>query len=469
MPTLPVMTLSAGMQIRTSKYLVRQNELIMAKNTHGDMIGAWTKRLGYAKTGNTVGSDAIQGLFGFEQVDGTDKHLAVTGTSLKFNSSGTWSTIGGTSFPSSARVEFTSFLDRAYIVGANTSGSYLTTGTLNGTTYAETAFPGAKFAIIYFDKLHLVNTTNGTSRVDYSSIPTTAGVITFTQATDFLQVQTEDGDELTGVAKSYGQLLLFKNFSLHTWNLSRLEQIDDKGTSSFRSIQNFGNNVLYLHRSPTTVAVCLWDGQASRQISRPVEPFLQGMTAANAIIAPSGRKSNHYYLYIGDVTLSTTVANYYGISTTQSNILLDYSFSDNAWAVHSLPVDVTVMSSYNNELYFGDSTGLVYQWASGNSDNGTAISAEVITHEYYPVSPSNRKNFDGVRIFMNTPHKARAYASVDGGAWISLGICQEKVNYFNLNKKGFGIRIKITQSGSDGAFVFDGLEIDYKDEGKLLK
>lgn len=467
---------SGGMQLKSNRFLVRPTELALAKNVSGNVLGSLQKRLGFTKTGDTVSdNNDILGLFALEQVDGTDKHLTVANGTLKYNNSNVWTTIGGTSFPATARVEFASFLDKAFIVGADSSNSYLTTGTVDGTTYATTSFPKARYATVLYDQLYLgdaeVAGTRYSSRIYYSSFPTAAGVITFNTTDDFIQVQTEDGDWITGMTQSNGRLLIFKRYSLHTWEpISKtLRPVDTKGTTSNRSIQNFGNAVIYLHYSDENKAVMMWNGAQSIEISRKVEPFLRGMTAANAITAASGRDNNHYYLYIGDVTLDARVADYYGISATQSNILLDYSIQDDAWAVHSLPYDVTVMAPYNSNLYFGDTEGDVHQWNLGNSDNTAGISAEVVIHNISPQSASEYKDFQGVFIHMNTASLAKVFASVDNGEWKPLGECKERVNYFSINQRGYSLRFKIQGYGTEQPFIFDGYELEYELLGKVLK
>lgn len=478
MPSLRQPTLSGGMQLRTNKFLVRPNELILAKNVTGDIIGSWKTRLGSAKTGNTVeAGNNVLSLFGLEQPsDGSDKHLAVINSGgaavLKYNNSGTWTAISGTSWNASTKVEFAAFLNKAYLVGADSSNNYITTTSLSGTTLTDTSFPKARYPKVFFDRLYLadceVGGTRYPSRVYYSSIPT-SGAITFTTSTDFLEVQTDDGDYLTGLATSFGRLLIFKNYSLYTWNLTSLVQVDDKGTIAHRTIQEFGNRVLYLHYSPTVKGVMLWDGVGSKNISRSIEPILQAVTAANAAAAVSGKLNNHYYLYINDITLDSDTANYYGLPKTHTNVLLDYNAADNQWSVHTLPNDVTAFGAYNNDLYYGDSAGIVYQWASGNSDNGTSIVPEIITHNFYTGQPNDRKEFQGVRINMHTPNGARVFCSIDNGDWLALGECYEPVTYFAINEKGYGIRFKVSGAGTAGPFVFDGLELEYQVEGKVLK
>lgn len=471
-----------GMNLKTSKFLTKVGDLIMARNVIGKIIGALKMRNGCTKTGDTLQADKnILGLFGFEQEDGTDKHLAVVNDSgdanstLKYNNSGTWTSIGGaTSFPANAQVNFVSFIDNCYIFGADSSNSYLTTGSLDGTTYTqESGFPKARYGIDFFDKLYLADCEVGgvryPSRIYYSSIPAYSGGwdISFTTETDYLQVQTGDGDQLMGLAKSFSRLLCFKKYSLHSWDLANLTPVEDIGTTHSDSITNLGNYVFFLHYSAKAKAWYMWNGSKAVDISLKIAPIIEGMDSSTKVCA--GSKDGHVYMFIGDITLDSDIANYLGIDASYTNVLLDYSFYDNAFYIHTLPFAVKKIAPYNNELYFGDENGNVYQWDSGTTDNGTAIEAEIMTHNFYGNKSeyNQRKQWNENVIDMYKPNTATVSYFIDNGDPIPLGECTQSVNPFSLNGKGYGLKTKITSSSSD--FIFEGNEIDYNVESGATK
>lgn len=379
---------------------------------------------------------------------------------------GTWVNISGaTTLPVDAQVNFCSFLNKAYMVGATSGNSYLTTASISGTTYtSESGFPKARFAIEYFDRLYLldcnVGNTRYPSRAYYSSVPASDDSITFTTATDYLGVQTDNGDTLMGAAKSYGRLMLFKKNSLHSWNLSTLDQVEGIGTTSSRSIQTIKNNVFYLHYSNIDKGIFVWQGSESIKISEAIQPFIDGMSLPTS--APSGVHNKHYLLFIGDVTLDASVATYYGLESTYTNVLVDYSVSDNSFVLHSLNVPVKVMSEYNGDLYFGDNTGKVYQWDSGTTDDGTAITATIITANFYGLSLgefNKIKSIESIITNMNVADVGTAYYSVDNSAWETLGLLDSKVTLYPTSDKGYGYKEKITGVGQD--FCFEGNEYNY--------
>lgn len=473
-------SLSKGMQVKTSRFLTLPSELALALNVHGDYVGSWATRNGYTQTGNTLEADkSILGLHSLQQLSGNTLIGAVnnsndSATVLKNLSGASWGTIGGTSFPANAEIEIINYLDKGYVVGAN-STTFATSGTLDGTTYTENvSIPKARAGLLYFDQLHLIDCEVGgvryPSRVYRGSIPA-SGVITFDTTNDYLQVQTDDGDWLTGGAVSYSQLLLFKQFSLHTWNLSSLrpQMIDDAGCISRRSIQNLGNNVFYFTYSTAKKGFYLWVGSGSKLVSKVIQPFIDGMSAAQAPYVCTGKRNNHVYAYIGDVTLATEQAKYYNLPSTISNVLCDLNWTDNQWALHSLPVDVKVMAEHNNELYFGDNTGKVYQWADGSDDAGTPIASMVITHPYYGQVPSQERNrfkqWRHVIINMQQANGAIAKVSIDGGDWKPLGECTGSVNRFEINEKGYSAQLMIAGAGL--GFIYEGQDFDYDDLGVM--
>ena len=471
-------SLVGGTQIRTNKFLVGQTELVLAKNVSSEILGSWKSRDGIEQTGDTLETDKdITGLFGDQNTDG--KHLAVVNESgdshavLKWNNSGTWTNVGGaTSLPADADVNFVSFLDQTYMFGANSSNEYLTTATIDGTTYSgESSFPKARYGIIYFDTLYLFDCEVGgvrySNRGYYSSIPAydSGWSISFDTTTDYLSPSTGDGDSITGVAESYGRLLVFKNYSIFTWDNYNLLPVDGIGCTSPKSIVEVDKkNIYFVHRSSRDQGMYIWDGTQATKMSRALDPFFNGSSGDSV----GGFYQNHVYEFIGDVTLDADIAEYYGLDASLTNVMIDYSVLDTLFTIHTLPYEITSMAPLDNDLYMGASNGEVYKWDSGTSDNNNNIESEVTSHNFYGLSSAEfnlRKTFNKVIVNMHKPNVAKAFYSIDNGAWKSLGQLKEKVNVFSIAQKGYGIKIKVTSNFSD--FIYEGYAIDYDLETPL--
>ena len=475
-------TTLGAIQIKTNKFLIRQTELSLAQNVSSDILGSWKTRLGHTQTGNTLQSGKdILGLFGDLNTNG--KHLAVVNNSgdtnsvLKYLNGATWTNItGATTLPANAEVNFTSFLDTTYIVGKNSDNSYLTTATLTGITHGtESSFPKAADIKVYFDQLYLFDCEVGGvrygSRVYRSSIPTYSGgwVISFDTDTDFIQLNTDDGDYLTGGARSYGNLLAFKNYSV--WGIDSNGNkfpLDGVGCTSPKSIvEDDLKDVYYHHFSSKHKGVYKWDGSRSQKVSRPVEPFIEGSSGTGVV---GGIYNDHILEFIGDVTLNEDIAEYYGLPTSFSNVLLDYSTQDETWVVHTLPTEITRIAPNGDNLYFGDNTGKIFRWNLGTADDTTPIEAIVCTHNYYGQTQEEfnlRKTFNEIIINMHKQTLAKAFYSVDNVEWIPLGQLKGKVNVFSISAKGYGIKTKV--SSNSGTFIYEGNEITYTLEQPLKK
>lgn len=451
-------TFTGGNQIATSKFLVSPDELALAMNVDNLIIGTWATRAGTTRIGGVLG--AIRGLFGDQNSGG--KHLAVvdgTAASLKYNNAGTWTDISGaTTLPAGVNVNFLSFIDNTYVFGVTATGSFMTTGKLASTTYTDPTLPKAAFGNVFYDQVYLadceLSNVRYRNRVYYSTVPTYSSgwSFTFNTGTDYLQFSTNDGDYITGIAASYGNNLVFKNFSLHGFDVNQNQfPLDGIGCTSPRSIVSLDDkSVFYAHISHKDKGIFRWDGTGAKKISRGIEPWIKGCSG-NVV---GGSEAGHILMFIGDVALDPRYSEYYGLEEAYSNVMLDYSVSDDTWIIHTLPYAVTIMAPNDNDLYFG-SNG-VHQWAEGTTDSGTEISSTIITHNHYGASSLEynlRKTFTDHIINMHSSSGAKAWRSIDNSEWVEVATLAEKVNNYSAASKGFGIRTKIT-----GNFIFEGVE-----------
>lgn len=474
------------MQVRTNKRLARSNELVLAENVHGDIVGCVTSRKGYTQTGDTLESGkSILGIGQVQLTSGTKQHLASvnnggdTNAVLKYNNSGSWANISGaTSLPANAKSRFAAFIDKIFHVGSTTdsSPSFITTASYDGTTYSSTSFPSARYAIVFRNRLYLlyakVGSTVFPSRFYYSSIPTYSGgwVITFDTSEGFDQVQTDDGDYITGAAVSFDRLLIFKKNSLHMFDRINIDQVDNIGASAPDSIVTVNNNVFFLHWGAKHKGIYQWNGQGAQKVSRAIDPFIEGMDSSfieNGVV--SGLYQDHVLMFLGDITLDSDISDYYNIPQTYTNVIADYNFSNNQWAIHTVPVVVTAFGEYDGNLYLGDENGKVYQWALGNDDDGTPIASRVITHRIYGDNRNSRKSWKNVVINMHKSTATNALVSTDGGVWASLGQLKKPDEYFSMSLKGFSTQYQINSKHSGERFIFEGVAGDYIDEGKIIR
>lgn len=472
------------MQLKTAKTIKVEDQLLKAKNVDDDIIGCWKKCAGYTQTGDTVQADkTILGMHDHKQTGQNSKHLAISNNSgdgaavLKYLNGAVWTTIsGGSTIPANAKIEFADWLNLCFIVGYDsTAESFVSSSSLSATTIVNTnltSAPDGKYVIEYQDKLYILNALiNGVqypSYMFYSSNPSLAGAITWSNTAQYEGVAVSDGDEITGVAKSYGNLIIFKNRSTYVYNGSSLVKGAGVGTSSHRSVQNIGENLLFFHWSADKKGFFMWDGAGAKLYSNQIDPLIQGMSSSQAPDVVAGVNNNHYYAYIGDVTLDIDIADYYGIETNLSNVLVDFNANNSTWAWKELPIAVKIMKAVNNVLYFGSTDGKVYQFNSGNTYDSEPIEPDLVT--YFDASqPTIIKRFNEIAIKMHTPNAGLAFYSIDNEDWKDLGVLTKRVNNFTLNHKGYDIRIKVTSNGSISPWIFEGIEYIYDFEREKRK
>ena len=172
--------------------------------------GEIVKRTGYTIIGNDLGSTAIQGLRGVRFANGTQELIMVTnGTTYKWTGSGNWSALTGT-----YTLDTTGFVD---IVVANNS-LYFFDGTntpakYNGTTMSTVAaIPVGSFARWFHNQLHVAGISGSPNTLRSSDI---GDPEVFTGANSSnLNVNPNDGDEITGLIELKNELLVLKKRKL---------------------------------------------------------------------------------------------------------------------------------------------------------------------------------------------------------------------------------------------------------------
>jgi hypothetical protein len=82
-----------------------------------------------------------------------------------------------------------------------------------------------------------------------------------------------------------------------------LKQVKDvPGTASHRSIVNIRGYTIYFHGGlEDKTGFYLYDGVTSQQISRPIQPYIDGITSTNYDNVVAWREGDEYRAYVGDI------------------------------------------------------------------------------------------------------------------------------------------------------------------------
>jgi len=331
---------SGGMDAKTAPALLEPNRCV--KIVNGDLdriIGSISRRRGYEAEGDVMfpASDVL-GLGSLAKADGTHRIVAVCGLDAYVYNPVTeaW-TAQGQALTDGYKAEFRTFLNQLYM--CNYSNDLRRFDDTNWNTEATAA--RSKYLEVYLNRLYMgncvVQPNSYPSRVYFSSLPTD-GAVTYntTENTgDYLEIDTDDNDVVRGLAVNSNRLLIFKEYSLHTWDgYARVKLQGQPGTTSHRSIVNIDDWTYYFNRD----GVFRWNGGVLEYISDPVKPYIDGISAATAYGVCGGRKDRRYVLYLGDVKNTQE-----GIE--EQRVLLELNTTNMAWKVHLLQTRPTVFLS----------------------------------------------------------------------------------------------------------------------------
>lgn len=474
-----LLNFTGGLQTTTSIFLRKADQLEHSINVHGDNIGTVTKRLGYTQHGDTLDSNqTIRGLHEYNDISGGTRRLfAYVNTDLMYDNSGTWTDISGAGgLDADAEIEMRTYLDQLFIVGADSSNNYITTANVDGTTYSTatnvTDAPKARYVEVYKGQLFLadvdVSGTRHPSRVYYSSVPNSAGTTITWPDTNYEAFDPDNGEAITGLHsnKSLDVLLIFKENSLHTFDLTRVRNVGNVGTNSHRSIETI-NFITFWFKAGQ--GIYAYSGIQPQLISRPIEKWIYG------IDSPTGRqivaaKENEriYKLYVGDITVPSDDEP--GQTTTYTNCEIRYSVPDNTFTIYSYANNFTIYathtdSSGDTHVYTGATDGKTYKLAKNNeavySDAGTDIAAEFMTKAIDMKQPSMKKYVDKTVVYSTNPQNLQMRSRVRNKEWNSFRTIDSDEFYYNLNtNNGRFHQFHFSEKSSSAPFKFEGLSFD---------
>lgn len=440
-------------------------------------LGALLKDTGYEKIGDTLeaGKD-ITGLFNFRQSSSVQKILATinnsagTNLTLKYNNAGTWTNINLSNAWDTyedSKVSMAQFIGYCFFTGYDSTDSvFLPVGSLVGTTFSTstnvTSMPQGKYIVRYRDRLYVLNAYYSATaypyRAYYSSVPS-AGAITWTPASDFLDVG-DYGDEITGGIEAWDKLLLFTEYTCTHYNQEQKKQMWEVGCANHFTIKKSDSFVIWVD----STNVWLSAGGQPVAIGGQIIDFIRQGSPKNFFAEIVDRK---YRLYVGTVTVQ---------GVTYSNCMLTYDIATQMWFWRELADDMTAFARYNSSgtqrLYMGADTGMVYNKGKHsdstliNSDNGTSIKSNF---ELAPIT------LDALQVEKEIA-TLTAYAERAGGLklkarvidrntraltpFLKLGELTKFINDFDIEiEKGAILQVAGSESGSNPYWSFYGIEL----------
>lgn len=456
LPPLAVREFTGGMMSHISDALRPANAARLLLNVGLDLLGALTQRAGTTLLGAAVsGTDDCHGLHHFVNSAGTTNRVVAAFNSNLFAYDGsTWTNVGSTS--TTDKVRFANFTNLVFAVGG---GSVTKTWTGNtGLSFTQgsqvTSAPSGKFIATYKQRVYIAGDSSLPDRLYRSSIVSSAGAITWTTSTDYIDINPEDGNNITGFGKIANLLLIFKERAMYRWNGSATdaEIVVDVGCSSQESVAQAKGRLFFFNPQ----GIWMTDGGYPQEISRPVYDWIKNMSASFYDDVSGYCDEDHYYCFIGNVTKG---------GRTFSNVKLVYTISSQTWVAYSYADSfrafVKRTDTDGTVTYLGgDTDGSVQTLHSGTTDNGTPISYEYISGDFELDSGSTTKTLTEMSAYaINGTNTTLAVSGDDGVTFDTFGQLKDKVTVFTgKNVTGQAFQVKIEGINSQTAVSFEGFE-----------
>lgn len=391
-----------GLNDNLSTLEVADNEATDIQNVLFDNGGALIKRYGYQNlVGNRTATyklganvTGVPGIAFYQKTSGSKYIFAVgnssaqaTGYSKTIDASGgipggAWSSQGTGNLPASYTndqlVKF-SVAENILVMTVNGSAAnttYPAAWEATGNVYqftTDTDCPKAKYNEYHKNILFVGGDPNNPSRISFSDL---TGGIKVWVATDFFDLDKNNGQYITGLVSAFGNLYIFENNSI--WMLSGSNRddfslqkmVDNVGTLSQQSISIVNNNIFFI-TSQNDIAV--YDGAfgvrfLSSKIRNTIGQNNFNRAPQSLGLAYSSYRYKDLDYYASESTVGSSVNNQVLLFDTYREAWTKIqNFSPNSWTV--IPNSLGV-----NELVFGDYNGLIYFYPSIGTYNDVSNS-----------------------------------------------------------------------------------------------
>ncbi len=405
---------SGGLNNNGSPNLISDKEWSDLLNVQFDEGGVVRKRMGFTSFADTLTS--AYGL-GSLVTDTYNQLLTVDGTTFKYTTGTSWTTVGSVAFTASLDTTFTQARAKTYIWNGTNGGTEWDGATLT----RPGTMPKAKFSVFY-SSYHIAGGVDGqSSRVyisvladssDFTNAATTLnnstevpGATVFAgSGANYIDVQPNDGDKITALGVFQDVLIIFKQFSIYQMTF------DDTGTPFVqlvtraagciapRTVENVENDLYFLSREGVRVLgneANYFNSIRTSIISQNIDPDILSMLPSSFAKANSIYYQDEYIISIPD---------------SAGNLTYTYSYNRvfRAWSkwsnISARSMAIFVDADNNTSLLFmpTDATQ-VYEFTPGTyTDNGVPISCYILSKVFDFKNPDITKYFVDLGLMFRT-------------------------------------------------------------------
>lgn len=398
-PRLKVINPGKGLNVQVSDNLIDNREASALQNIAFVEAGGVSKRTGFTQLGDNL-SNIPRGLGTYTDTSSSKYVCTIDGTTLKYlkDASATWASATGDTFTADKTTTFTQAQAKLFVWNGTDGGAYF-----DGSAVTRPGtMPKAKFGI-YFKGYHMVSGTDGQPNrlyiaedSDVTDFTNASGASTLNNSTEvpgaasftdtaspgpaeFIDVDKNDGDKITGLTTFQDSLVIFKERSIHqlTLDASGTPSVAlvtrSLGCVSHKSIENAENDVFFLSRRGIYVLgnePQFFTSIRTNELSARVNPRIKLISEANLNLATAIYFDYKYWLGVPEG------------GTTANNLLWTYDRRFLAWS-HSESSSFnaesfTVLIDSNNReklLFASADEAKVFEVTQAYNDNGTAIDA----------------------------------------------------------------------------------------------
>lgn len=468
-------------------------ELSAMKNCYEYKIGKLQKVPGYSVVGDQILDEADVSFLHYYYDSSSNTNYLIAGTGsgsnyrLKYRTTGNWNTYSMVSSSASPSVSpsvslspspsatpsptdiinadlcAVNFLDKAFIVGYDTETSnFIANTTIDGTVYSSTdsdltSMPQGKYIIRYRDLLYVLNAYTGATkypnRAYYCDEPS-AGAITWSPTTKFLEFGYDDGDEITGGVEALDRLLVFKHFSMWKYDESSRVKIDDVGCDSYKSIINMGGIPYWFNR----MGFYRWGGAKPQLISAKAQQFIDSIDQTKLDEVVAVRYGFEYRAYIGDITIDDVTYNnaWFCFDTKREKIYIRCTYDEVKSACQ-------YVESGKQRAYFGTNDGYVMKFATPvdkiYSDNGSEIDSFFVTNYLDHGDPSVIKHSNHLTVYTKYCQGMKLAVDVDKNNDFNedrARLLNNNVEEIDIDSSGYRFAYKFYEKSSAKSWEFEG-------------
>jgi hypothetical protein len=310
-------------------------------------------------------------------------------------------------------------------------------------------------------------------------IVTSGSSIHFWAGSNWYDVGGEENDYLMAAAENDNALLNIKQFSIWRYNLTSLQRIKDyPGTTSKDSVVTIGDLTFYFHGSNTDTrktGIWMYSRGDCALITRALQPYIDGIPAANYDNIVAWREGSKLRMYVGDITNVDR-----NISIT--NAVINYDTEGGQLDVGPIAdqiISATRFVESNSEKFFiGTADSQVMQTPTGSSHNTAPIAWSMETGPKYPASTGVINCFPRIQIVSRAARGIQVMykllgmpagsmnnggLELDDDQYKALGDIQSNHEEFVIPNKhciGRGIDIRLQDSdGFTANFVIEKISI----------